>query len=163
MQRCGLPLSKPPRSHLISRYKQVTMCPTANTARPRPNDRLVLLGTTGGPRPSLTGQPGQSDPIRRRRVSHRRPLRRDPAASASGVQPHELGAIFITHHHSDHSHQITLPTLSATRSQARWSTTTPTIWAELNSECERQTNRDTTEGPPCQPVPSVPTRQIERR
>jgi ribonuclease BN (tRNA processing enzyme) len=74
---------------------------------PPAEDRLILLGTKGGPRPSL--------------------LRSNPAnlilseGSAylvdcgygttrqlllAGVQPHELDAIFITHHHSDHTLEL---------------------------------------------------------
>jgi ribonuclease BN (tRNA processing enzyme) len=74
---------------------------------PSGQDRLILLGTKGGPRPSL--------------------LRSNPAnlilseGSAylvdcgygttrqlllAGVQPHDLDAIFITHHHSDHTLEL---------------------------------------------------------
>ncbi|MFC4171310.1 MBL fold metallo-hydrolase [Microvirga sp. GCM10011540] len=84
------------------------MMPDAANSAPAGNEtRLILLGTKGGPRPS--------------------PLRSNPAnlilsggtaylvdcgygttrqLLASGVQPHELGAIFITHHHSDHTLEL---------------------------------------------------------
>lgn len=79
----------------------------ATPGDPPNKDRLLLLGTKGGPRPSL--------------------LRSNPAnlilseGSAylvdcgygttrqlllAGVQPHELDAIFITHHHSDHTLEL---------------------------------------------------------
>lgn len=79
----------------------------ATPGDPPNKDRLILLGTKGGPRPSL--------------------LRSNPAnlilseGSAylvdcgygttrqlllAGVQPHELDAIFITHHHSDHTLEL---------------------------------------------------------
>ncbi|MFC5085006.1 MBL fold metallo-hydrolase [Microvirga arabica] len=79
----------------------------ATPGGPLGEDRLILLGTKGGPRPSL--------------------LRSNPAnlilseGSAylvdcgygttrqlllAGVQPHELDAIFITHHHSDHTLEL---------------------------------------------------------
>jgi ribonuclease BN (tRNA processing enzyme) len=80
-----------------------------DAAAPENETTLILLGTKGGPRPSLT----RSNPANLI-------LSGDGAylidcgygttrqLLASGVQPHELDAIFITHHHSDHTLELGL-------------------------------------------------------
>lgn len=83
------------------------MLPESSQGFLRHADKLILLGTKGGPRPSLT----RSNPANL--------ILSDGSAYLidcgygttrqllqAGIQPHELDAIFITHHHSDHTQEI---------------------------------------------------------
>jgi ribonuclease BN (tRNA processing enzyme) len=70
-------------------------------------DRLILLGTKGGPRPSLT-RANPANLILSRGCAYLVDCGYGVTRQllVSGVPPHRIGAIFITHHHSDHTLEL---------------------------------------------------------
>jgi ribonuclease BN (tRNA processing enzyme) len=70
-------------------------------------EKLVLLGTKGGPRPSLSrSNPANliCSPGRNYLIDCGYGVTRQ--LLAAGVQPHEVDTILITHHHSDHTLEL---------------------------------------------------------
>lgn len=70
-------------------------------------DKLVLLGTKGGPRPSI-GRSNPANLITYRGRNHLIDCGYGATRQllAVGVQAHEIDAIFVTHHHSDHTLEL---------------------------------------------------------
>ncbi len=70
-------------------------------------NRLILLGTKGGPRPSLT-RSNPANLILAEGCAYLVDCGYGTTRQLlmSGVRPHELDAIFITHHHSDHTLEL---------------------------------------------------------